>query len=244
MINFKAHLIDSTQIKEKYNEKYIDKKVNLIELNPKNKQDMFTLKEIGADWNYGYSLAKEIHTDALNMIYSPKKTTSIPKFYALTKQMKDFKTPKINDILALAEILPDMEITVITNAHDCVVPLMNQSKINLIATGGKLDRFSHSYGGMMAWTMLRKFSIDKAFFSCNGIDIERGASEVAESHAEFKENVLPLCSERILLCYSTKFGIRSTRFFADMTIIDRVITDSNADPLFLSKLADAGKLVS
>lgn len=104
MINFKAHLIDSTQIKEKYNEKYIDKKVNLIELNPKNKQDMFTLKEIGADWNYGYSLAKEIHTDALNMIYSPKKTTSIPKFYALTKQMKDFKTPKINDILALAEI--------------------------------------------------------------------------------------------------------------------------------------------
>ncbi len=104
MINFKAHLIDSTQIKEKYNEKYIDKKVNLIELNPQNKKDMFTLKEIGADWNYGYSLAKEIHTDALNMIYSPKKTTSIPKFYALTKQMKDFKTPKINDILALAEI--------------------------------------------------------------------------------------------------------------------------------------------
>ncbi len=166
------------------------------------------------------------------------------KAVTLIKEGETIFLDASSTVLTLAEILPDMEITVITNAHDCVVPLMNQSKINLIATGGKLDRFSHSYGGMMAWTMLRKFSIDKAFFSCNGIDIERGASEVAESHAEFKENVLPLCSERILLCDSTKFGIRSTRFFADMTIIDRVITDSNADPLFLSKVADGGKLVS
>lgn len=104
MINFKAHLIDSTQIKEKYNEKYINKKVNLIELNPQNKQDMFTLKEIGAEWNYGYSLAKEIHIDAENTIYYPEKIKTIPKFYALTKQNQEFKTPKINDILALAEI--------------------------------------------------------------------------------------------------------------------------------------------
>lgn len=147
-------------------------------------------------------------------------------------------------VLALAEILPDMELTVVTNAHDCIGPIMSKSKINLIATGGKLDRFSHSYGGFMTWTMVKKFSVDKAFFSCNGVDLERGASEAAEIQAEFKENVLPLCAERILLCDASKLGVRSTRFFAGMDIIDRVITDSGADASFIEKLEAAGVQVN
>lgn len=143
-------------------------------------------------------------------------------------------------VLALAEVLPDIPLTVITNAHDCIEPLMAKPKINLIATGGKLDRFSHSYGGFMNWTVVKKFSVDKAFFSCNGVDIERGASEVAEIQSEFKEYVLPLCSERILLCDASKLGVRSTRFFAGIDVIDRIITDSAADPSFLERLEAAG----
>ena len=143
-------------------------------------------------------------------------------------------------VLALAEILPDMEITVITNAHDTVVPLMGKNKINVIATGGKLDRVSLSYGGATAWSTVRKISVDKAFFSCNGLDLERGASEVAEIHAEFKENVLQYCREKILLCDASKLGVRSSRFFADFDMIDKVITDSSADEAFIQKLKDAG----
>jgi len=60
-------------------------------------------------------------------------------------------------VLALAEALPDIDITVITNGHDCIVPIMEKPKINLIVTGGKLDRFSHSYGGFMTWQVIRKF---------------------------------------------------------------------------------------
>jgi len=147
-------------------------------------------------------------------------------------------------VLALAEALPDIPLTVITNAHDCIVPIMSKTKITLIATGGKLDRFSHSYAGASNWALVKKFSVDKAFFSCNGVDIERGASEVAEIQAEFKENVLPLCGERILLCDATKLGVRSTRFFAGIDVIDRVITDSAADPAFLEKLEAAGVQVN
>ena len=108
-----------------------------------------------------------------------------------------------------------MEITVITNAHDTVVPLMGKNKINVIATGGKLDRVSLSYGGATAWSTVRKISVDKAFFSCNGLDLERGASEVAEIHAEFKENVLQYCREKILLCDASKLGVRSSRLRYD-----------------------------
>ena len=142
--------------------------------------------------------------------------------------------------LALADLLPDISLTVITNAHDCVVPLMGKSNINVIATGGKLDRISHSYGGSSAWASLRRFTIDKFFFSCNGVDLEKGVSEAAEIHAEFKENALPLCTEKILLCDSSKFGVRSAIFLASLDSIDCIITDSNADPAFMEKLQATG----
>ncbi len=146
-------------------------------------------------------------------------------------------------VMALAEVLPDIELTVITNAHDTVVPLIEKSKINVISTGGKLDRFSLSYGGGTASSTVRKISVDKAFFSCNGLDLDRGASEVAEIHAEFKETVLQYCAERILLCDASKLGVRSSRYFADFDTIDRVITDSSADPAFVEKLKSAGVYV-
>ena len=87
---------------------------------------------------------------------------------------------------------------------------------------------------------VRKISIDKAFFSCNGVDIDRGASEVAEIHAEFKENALQYCNEKILMCDASKLGVRSSRFFADFDMIDRVITDSSADESFIAKLKASG----
>lgn len=143
-------------------------------------------------------------------------------------------------VLTFAESLPDIKITVITNAHDCVVPLMSKDNIDVITTGGKLDRVSHSYCGISALSLMKRFSIDKAFFSCNGLDLERGASEVAEIHAEFKENSLSICREKILLCDSSKFGVQSLRFFCDINSIDTVITDSAADPDFLDKLRKSG----
>ena len=145
--------------------------------------------------------------------------------------------------LALADVLPDVKLTVITNTHDSVAALMEKENITLILTGGNFDRASHSFGGVMAWSALRRFPIDTFFFSCNGLDLERGASEAVEFHAEFKENALPLCTRKILLCDSSKFGARSTRFFADFDMIDQVITDSLADPLFIEKLNAKGALV-
>ncbi len=162
------------------------------------------------------------------------------KALALIRENETILLDSSSTALALAEALPDMKLTVITNAHDVVMPLMAKTAITTVMTGGKLDRESHSFGGLLSWSAVKKFSVDKIFFSGNGLDLERGASEVVEMHAEFKENVLPLCHERIMLCDSTKFGVRSTRFFADFDLIDKIITDSNADPSFLQKLEAIG----
>ncbi len=162
------------------------------------------------------------------------------KALGLIKETETILLDSSSTALALAEALPDMKLTIITNAHDVVMPLMAKTKITTILTGGKLDKESHSFGGYLAWNAVKKFSVDKIFFSANGLDLERGASEAVEVHAEFKENVLPLCHEKILLCDSTKFGVRSTRFFADFDMIDKLITDSAADPSFKDKLESMG----
>lgn len=143
-------------------------------------------------------------------------------------------------VLALAELLADFPLTVVTNSYDCVVPLMDKPNISVVITGGTLDRVSHSFGGVISWSTLRRFAIDKMFFSCNGIDAERGASEATEFHAEFKENAILLCKEKIMLCDSSKFGVRSVRYFAEPEQLDKLITDDNADPVFIEKLREKG----
>lgn len=138
-------------------------------------------------------------------------------------------------VLALAEIMPDFNLTVITNSHDCVAALSAKKNVRVVSTGGLYDPVSRSFGGAMAWNVLRKFAVDKIFFSCNGIDLERGASEAVDFHAEFKENALPFCAKKILMCDSSKFGLRSTRYFASMEDIDLLITEDTASP-FVEKL--------
>ena len=162
------------------------------------------------------------------------------KAASLVKESDTIFLDASSTVLTLAETLPDIKISVITNAHDCVVPLMAKNNIDVITTGGKLDRFSHSYCGISAFSLMKRFSIDKAFFSCNGLDLERGASEAAEIHAEFKENTLSICREKILLCDSSKLGVQSLRFFCELNNIDTVITDSNADKTFIAKLTELG----
>lgn len=162
------------------------------------------------------------------------------KALSLIKENETILLDASSTALALAEALPDIKLTVITNAHDVVMALMPKSDISIILTGGKLDRESHSFGGMTSWTTVKRFSVDKIFFSGNGLDLERGASEALETHAEFKENVLPLCHEKIFLCDSSKLGVRSARFFADFDMIDKIITDSAADASFKEKLEAIG----
>ncbi len=143
-------------------------------------------------------------------------------------------------VLALAECLPDIRLTVITNAHDVVSPLLDKQNIEIITTGGRFDRTSHSYGGLTAMNMLKKFAIDKIFFSSGGMDMERGASDVAEIHAEFKENLIPLCAKRILLIDGSKLSVRAPRFFCPFELVDVMITDPTADQSIVDRLKTSG----
>lgn len=126
---------------------------------------------------------------------------------------------------ALAKILPDIPVTVLTNAQKVLYCLIKRQNIKLVAIGGSLDRRSLSFFGAMATESLARFNIDQCFFSCRGIDLNRGLSEARERQADIKRTIIHQSSRPVLLADHTKFGAAASYFFAPATALDAIVTD-------------------
>ncbi|MEO1834273.1 MAG: DeoR/GlpR family DNA-binding transcription regulator [Akkermansiaceae bacterium] len=142
--------------------------------------------------------------------------------------------------LTLVEFLPDFHLTVLTNAHNVISALADREGLDLISTGGIYEPRSRSYIGLPAESTMRKHNIHRMFFSCNGIHLERGVSETNSRQAAFKERVIDCSEEVCLLADSTKIGLKSSFFFAQVSDLTTVITNEDADPGFTAALANQG----
>jgi len=143
-------------------------------------------------------------------------------------------------VLTLTEVLPEIPLTILTNAHDVFTALEGRPELDLICTGGHYDPRSRSYIGPLAESSLKRFHIDRMFFSGNGLHLERGVSETNSRQAYFKERVIPCAAEIVLLADHTKLGAKSSFFFAAVSDLSLLITDSGAEAEFLKDLAARG----
>ncbi len=142
--------------------------------------------------------------------------------------------------LELVCLLPDMPLTVITYGLDAARLLIDRPQIQVVSTGGELDPKSVCLLGPIAEANLRQFSIHKVFFSCKGVDLERGYSEASTAHASIKELLLQLADRSFLLADHSKFGVRSMTYSGGLEAVDVVITDDQTDARFLEALKQAG----
>jgi DeoR/GlpR family transcriptional regulator of sugar metabolism len=133
-------------------------------------------------------------------------------------------------VLQLAALLPDQPLTVLTNALQTAITLVEKSHITVFLLGGRLGASSLSCTGWAAGQGLEHHRIDAAFISCKGLDLAFGASEAAEEHARMKRHVVQRASEVFLLADQTKAGLASSFFFADNSEIDVWITDEAPSP--------------
>jgi DeoR/GlpR family transcriptional regulator of sugar metabolism len=143
-------------------------------------------------------------------------------------------------VLHLARNLPDVQLTVITNALQVLWSLRNRSKLTVLSTGGRLDINSASFIGPLAEDALLHLHVDTFFFSCRGIDPVRGLSEANDSHAAYKRLVMQSADKSICLADHTKLGLRSAFFFAAPGEPDLIITDGAADLNTTRKIRSRG----
>lgn len=143
-------------------------------------------------------------------------------------------------VLTLCEFLPEVPLTILTNAHNVFTALEHRTGLDLVCTGGHYDPPSRSYIGPLAEDGLRRYHVDRMFFSGNGLDLARGVSESNARQAHFKERVIPCAAEAVLLADHSKLGVKSSFFFAPTARLSLLVTDAAADPAFLASLHQAG----
>jgi DeoR/GlpR family transcriptional regulator of sugar metabolism len=140
----------------------------------------------------------------------------------------------------LARVLPDMPLTVVTNALPATAVLMTRSNIRVFSTGGFLDTPSRSWVGSFAEQSLERVNINKLFLSSKGLDLARGLSEVDDAQARVKRRMMDLAEEKYLLIDHSKFGARSAVYLSQVNDVDVLLTDSGADTALLEEIRRVG----
>jgi DeoR/GlpR family transcriptional regulator of sugar metabolism len=126
----------------------------------------------------------------------------------------------------LARLLPPFPLTVITNSLVIINALANRNDVRILCTGGRLNPALQLFEGVLTTDALKRLNIDRAFFSCRGIDPQRGLSDPSEASATYKTRLIDLAARSILLADHTKFSTRSTVNFAPTQKIHTLITDT------------------
>ncbi|TVY00329.1 DeoR/GlpR family DNA-binding transcription regulator [Paenibacillus cremeus] len=138
----------------------------------------------------------------------------------------------------MAQILPDVPLTVLTNSLKVAMELSSKEKVQVISTGGLLSPRSLSYVGPLAERSLRTYHVDKAFISCKGLHSERGLSESNEMQALIKQKMIEIADQVYVLADSSKFGQKSFAHVGEWEQIHTVITDRVADERELAALRE------
>jgi DeoR/GlpR family transcriptional regulator of sugar metabolism len=143
-------------------------------------------------------------------------------------------------VLTLTEFLPDLPLTILTNALNVFTALSDRPNLDLICTGGLFDPKSRSFIGLTAEKSLQRYNIHRMFFSGNGLHLERGVSESNSRQAAFKERVIASAEDVVFLADHSKLGQKAAFFFAQIADLSCLITDKAADSEFVDLLQGRG----
>lgn len=130
----------------------------------------------------------------------------------------------------IAKAIKDKEnLTVITNSIEILIELSDVSDWNIICSGGSLREGYLALVGPKTAEGFSSFNADKAFFSCKGIDMEKGVTDGNEMFSQAKQVMMHSARESILAVDSSKFDKIAFSKLCDVSDMDTVLTDKKPD---------------
>lgn len=139
----------------------------------------------------------------------------------------------VMEVLKLLEHRGDL--TVLTNSID-VLSKLNQSKLNIMSTGGINNSLSNSLQGVIARNTILDYHVDYALTSCKGLCLEEGAYDSREGETEVKQLMLARGQRVILLADHTKFNHVSFVKYCGFRQVDVLITDQRPGREWIDEL--------
>ena len=106
----------------------------------------------------------------------------------------------------LAQALPNIELTIITNSVRIVFDLVQKPKVKVIAVGGEYFENYGAFLGVIAVNNIHEFTADICFHSCGAFQEEVGAWDSNELNAGVKRAMLRNSHSNVLLCDKSKFN--------------------------------------
>ena len=129
--------------------------------------------------------------------------------------------------MALAKLLPDVNLVVVTPAPSLALEVMSHKQLpSVVLLGGTLSRHSLSVSDPEAWRQLDQLNIDTAFVAASGFDEKTGFSVGSQLESILKRAVISRARRVVILADSSKLGAMLPFSFAGFQDIDLMITDS------------------
>ena len=143
----------------------------------------------------------------------------------------------VSRLLKKAEI---DKLAVITNSIENAVALGSAQGIQVILTGGTLRYESMSLLGAKTVESIGQYHMNKAFISCNGLDMVSGITEGNDETVSIKQAAIEASDEIYLVVDSEKFGRTSFSQVCDLSRIDVLITDKKPEKEWIDHLKKTG----
>lgn len=160
----------------------------------------------------------------------------------IAKVIKEYDTIFLDNsttILQLLQYVPrQFSLTFITNSIRLLgeFSTLNVRNWNVVLLGGVLDYETYSSNGHLTIGNLENFRPNKAFISCRGINEDLTVGDNRIDDAELKKHIVQKCKETYLLADSSKLPRDSVVKIGNASDFHMIITNENADPLFISHL--------
>lgn len=135
-------------------------------------------------------------------------------------------------------------LTVITNALNISMELIDATGISVIVIGGLLRPVSYSFVGPQAEGMLKELHADRLFLAVDGFDAESGPSTPDVLEAQLNSVMVRVAREVTVVADSSKLGRRSVSRIGPFERIARLITDKRAPAEFVESLRKRGVQVT
>jgi DeoR family transcriptional regulator of aga operon len=119
------------------------------------------------------------------------------------------------------------DVTVMTNGLNVAWELANAPGVELLLTGGRLQKHSLSLHGGQAAASLANYSFDTLFLGVDGLDLQFGLTTHHEAEASLNHRMVERARRIVVLTDASKFGRVSLHRIARLDEIHTLITDDS-----------------
>lgn len=142
--------------------------------------------------------------------------------------------------LALAKILPDIHLNIITTGPSIALELCRLHNPVVTLCCGTINRKNLALSGQNTLEMLDKINIDLAFIGVSGCSADAGFTCGTEGDMLVKRKVIQKSRTSVVMCSKEKFSCLMPYTFAELSEVDYLITEGGLPEQFRSAAEYAG----